>query len=564
VHSPESLRSHPAWEAISQLSSELSVSSEQICGDAKLYELLKADSASDQLLFTSFAKIALRHGFNDLALKYIKLSLVDQSNILPEMFALLKRLAVAAFSSDSIDIPLECFELLDQHSAGSRTPSIILASLYFRKAHLLRLSESSRDEASLLYSKAYSLRRDVFELARIYRFKADLDQTTGRPANLNDIAETLDEFIEHSLIVFNLAGPSIDSKLYTMLRSALRLANRFSEYDLITETWLRKAVSKAEDLSAQNHHQASLDLMNSALYLHANLALDQRLAPVYKLISLASINLRKPKESEYAARLSLSTYSKSPDIGALNTAASSVQRDNVLILCFVSSMYMSMFDEWLLFFSRFKLDNILAVALDNGAYESLNVRKVPCILRNHYSYQQDFFWGTEFLVNKIQIISDLLQSGINVLCTGVDSIWLKNPFESIDVERHDIFAMGLTSSVANWSININTDFMYLRSSLGMISLLPRFLEISNRIVSDQMALNLLLSESGTVWAQSDDSSWTGTCSQHGLNFYLPVPSYCTRDRAIIDNTSCVYQPPSSLGYYGKLNAIRKLRSDFLT
>lgn len=161
----------------------------------------------------------------------------------------------------------------------------------------------------------------------------------------------------------------------------------------------------------------------------------------------------------------------------------------------------------------------------------------------------------------MEVLASLITSSLDTLLTGVDSIWLKDPFEAIESRNEDIVAMGLGSSVLNWSLNVSNDFLFVRSSSTLIPHLSRLLELSKRLVNDQSAMNMLLSEMGIEWSEGDGKSWRGITQKTLITVYLFPLSFGARDPKMLTPETSILQPPSA--YLGRMKVIRELEKNYL-
>lgn len=462
-----------------------------------------------------------------------------------------------------INRSIDAYECLRHNTPGTKTSTLILASLYFRRGLTAEPSSCPHPSSLEDLAKAYSYRKDLLELCRVFASGCESNLSAGRPTKFDDILQVA-LLIRQSLYPAFIEQRSLfNPKLYSMLRASSRMLGRFQELEFIQRLWLIHARAQAENLYSLGKHQSCQASCFMAIDLHpSHSASSGDLSVFYKLLGLSSKQLKKTREAELYGRLSIaSSYIPPWASTSIVDMASDIAVNNRVVLAYVSEMYLQMFEIWLKFFRCYETAGLLVIALDINASHWLRSKGIAHSTRPYFSHQRDFFWGTDFLHDRMEAVASLVSSGFDTLLTGVDSIWLKNPFAYINEQCADIVAMGLKSSVQNWPININNDFLFIKGGGAFVDHCPRLLEISKRLVSDQQAINLLLSDLGIHWMQDSHGAWIGEVNDAELSVYLLPESFSSRDVTTVTGSTSIIQPPG--GYESKMKFIRSLEARYL-
>lgn len=477
-----------------------------------------------------------------------------------ELAALLARYY---YNHNDIGRSIQAYECLKICTPRIKTSTLILASLYFRRGLVASASEGDHAAALDDLAKAYTYRRDLLELCRVYATGSESDLSAGRPAKFESILQVAELVNVAIYPSFLSKRSSFNPKLYSMLRASLRLLGRFQEFEYIQKLWIDHASDEAQSLYLAKKYKTCQAICYLAIDLHPTHSSNTHaLSVFFQLLGLCARHLMQPREAELFGRLSIASYYfPSCESSSVVSIARRIAVENRIVLAYVSEMYVQMFEIWLKFYKRHCQSGLLVVALDKNASEWLSSRGVPHTLRPFFSHQKDFFWGTDFLHDRMEILASLVTFGFDTLLTGVDSIWLKNPFSFLQRNDADVIAMGLKSSVQNWPLNINNDFLYIKGGGAFSKHCPRLLEISKRLVSDQQAINLILSDLGISWTQDDTGAWQGIVQSDNLKAFLLPESFSSRDIATLSADTSIFQPPG--GFDSKMAVIRGLESSHL-
>lgn len=173
--------------------------------------------------------------------------------------------------------------------------------------------------------------------------------------------------------------------------------------------------------------------------------------------------------------------------------------DNNLIVVFSNKAYLNVLKNWFLFAKDCHIENSIVIALDSGIKKDLVEAGIPYLYRPLKKDKIKTLWS-----HRINIISELLTEGYNVIHSDADAILLKNPFKyfnslpSIDL----FFSQGTVwpKSIHNkWNFVLCFGFFYARSNWRVITLF-KFLKILVKFFNDdQVAINHSLLTLRTKW-----------------------------------------------------------------
>ena len=120
-----------------------------------------------------------------------------------------------------------------------------------------------------------------------------------------------------------------------------------------------------------------------------------------------------------------------------------------LIITFIDSTYLPIFNIFYTYFERFNLKNLLVISLDDKVFLNLSKRKIFTLLIKYKIVKKNSFWDFRY-----NIINKLFQlSKKNIIHTDSDCIWLKNITKNPQLSlKYDIIgqmAFGLPKNVVN-------------------------------------------------------------------------------------------------------------------
>ena len=120
-----------------------------------------------------------------------------------------------------------------------------------------------------------------------------------------------------------------------------------------------------------------------------------------------------------------------------------------LIITFIDSTYLPIFNIFYTYFERFNLKNLLVISLDDKVFLNLSKRKIFTLLIKYKIVKKNSFWDFRY-----NIINKLFQlSKKNIIHTDSDCIWLKNITKNPQLSlKYDIIgqmAFGVPKNVVN-------------------------------------------------------------------------------------------------------------------
>jgi hypothetical protein len=172
------------------------------------------------------------------------------------------------------------------------------------------------------------------------------------------------------------------------------------------------------------------------------------------------------------------------------------QREQTLLITFSDSHYLDVLLNWILALDRMEIRNYLIVSLDEQIHAFLTQRGFPSCLKP-ISGPLGSLWHL-----RLKVIRELAASGLNVIHSDTDAVWLRNPIP-------DYFSMATDHLVITQGTICPQDVLmkqgfvlccglfYLRSSPEAIALLNRVHEDMTRTNDDQTSLNRVICETVT-------------------------------------------------------------------
>jgi hypothetical protein len=170
------------------------------------------------------------------------------------------------------------------------------------------------------------------------------------------------------------------------------------------------------------------------------------------------------------------------------------------IVGFVNQNYVEIARNWLVAIDRLGLGRrALLVTLDEAAQRALSSSDVRLLHRPLLSGDLNDLW-----VHRVKVLSELLLSGIDVVHSDVDAVWLSDPLPEMSGSSLDlVFSQG---TVWPPDVHRNRGFVmccglyFVRNSPGARLFFKRFAERVAIERDDQAALNRLLDEWLGEWA----------------------------------------------------------------
>lgn len=254
------------------------------------------------------------------------------------------------------------------------TTRLVLASLYFKRAleHINSDTNTIRiGDADLCLVRAYSYRRDLFELCRIYSASTELNFSSKRPVQLDQALAVTRIIYKYLYRQFLKFFSNIDEKLYELLRLSIRFLGRFQELAHIKRVWLEHCLVRATAAYDEKKFDVYQSLCYSAIDLHADKAANtHELSEYYKLLRLCSLAIGQARNAEMYGRLSLATFSlPSHDTSSIVHIAKKIAINNKIVIAYLSEIYIDMFELWYKFYAKNTNTGLLVFAMDINTSE---------------------------------------------------------------------------------------------------------------------------------------------------------------------------------------------------
>lgn len=474
------------------------------------------------------------------------------------------------FAAEDYERCIEIFSSLYDISKGTKKEEFrnILSALHFR------LAQEAPDTADITfrimhYKKAYQLKRDILELNRVFVGRADIDHSEARPLRIGAVIGS-NSLILETLVPYIAKNKSrSDVVIYRMLRESLLLSGLTEVKNNLNELFMADTLQRARISLEGMRYKDAAHVAQIALAAHPEYTNGELVGEIHAVLADALIGLDRPDEAALHGKLAIAFLGQHNKALPVESILDHVELDrsykNVTLL-FLSNLYFPLFIPWLRAFNSFEGKNCVVIALDPIVYKKLKRLKIQCYLADCYHYQQDFFWGTNFSGIRPFFVHEFIKAGFNCLQTGVDTIWLNNPFNYMEENKleADIFGMGLSSSQKNWLVNINADFIVYWSSPTTINTLYQVKDYVNKGLPDQWALNQVLSDNGIVWKNQGKNTYSGAETALGysegldLRAHLFPLSITARSIEQITEESIIIQPSGDLkGTIEELNILFK-------
>ena len=195
--------------------------------------------------------------------------------------------------------------------------------------------------------------------------------------------------------------------------------------------------------------------------------------------------------------------------------------NDTIILTYASYGYRANLINWIVSLTRLEITNFAIVCLDKELDEFLSARNLPCYQLWKYG-DTDFGMqhkrsgsaaglssrskrGGKLSLNKVKQLwtirlghlRRLLQSGVSVIFSDTDAIWIQNPMKSgiLSASMGDIVAsrgqFPWTVSEA-WGATICMGLAYFRSTTNVIKIVRRAEMSSKRTGDDQVSINMAI------------------------------------------------------------------------
>ena len=206
-------------------------------------------------------------------------------------------------------------------------------------------------------------------------------------------------------------------------------------------------------------------------------------------------------------------------------------KETSLVLTFVNSPYLPIFDRWHACFRRCCDKSLLVIALDEHAHDTLKKRNINSVLLSLEGF--DAFLSTKQFGNRemkllsslwglrVMVFKRLIDKGIDFIHSDADAFWLDNPLPELQRYDHDLIASigygSPKSIVEQWGFVLCMGFFILRSTPSSKRLLDQFVAMMKEDgADDQITMNTLLLDHGVTWRDTDDGGHEAELTEFGV------------------------------------------------
>ena len=166
--------------------------------------------------------------------------------------------------------------------------------------------------------------------------------------------------------------------------------------------------------------------------------------------------------------------------------------NNLVIISFANKRYQRIALNWVCYLDKLEITNYAIVSLDEETYDFLKSNNINTIfMEGTVSRQAGSGW--KWRTNKLYMF---LESGLDVIHSDLDAVWLKNPLELVESE-YDIIASSVVpgfppETSKRWGFTMCMGWMFYRSTTATLSFFAKMLEIEKDF-DDQIEVNDYLS-----------------------------------------------------------------------
>jgi hypothetical protein len=212
---------------------------------------------------------------------------------------------------------------------------------------------------------------------------------------------------------------------------------------------------------------------------------------------------------------------------ALLRAAASVPGAGPLPVVVASDAYADLLDNWLRHINLLAPDRFLIVAMDGVLEAKLLARGLP-VGRADFDGTPTDFW-----LQRILVWESLVRSGLDIIQSDVDAIWMRDPRDMLSTvcSADLLFSQGTLhpwDGYSLWSFVLCTGFFLIRAGEAANRLFDAWLAnpVRLRETDDQAELNTFLVDAGIRWNLAGLESY-----QEQLQ---DLPFKCFRDTLVGD------------------------------
>jgi hypothetical protein len=173
---------------------------------------------------------------------------------------------------------------------------------------------------------------------------------------------------------------------------------------------------------------------------------------------------------------------------------------NTIIVAISSNQYSDVALSWAKSMQDLNITNYLIIAMEEELHAKLKDNNIN-VAYKPFVVDKDLgsFW-----VFRLKVIKSLLDSGVNVIHSDTDALWLKNPLHKYFYDsKFDVLASQGTiwphDIVEKWGFVLCCGLIYYKSSPSNLLFFKELIKKSIEVKEDQTALNRILFEEGINW-----------------------------------------------------------------
>ncbi len=200
----------------------------------------------------------------------------------------------------------------------------------------------------------------------------------------------------------------------------------------------------------------------------------------------------------------------SPEIVAAVERISKLPRSRPPVIVFSNRAYAPILANWLVHAKAAGAENIVVVALDRQTAAGISPDDALCISLLPIASRGELW------LRRTELLAGLVGAGIDFVHSDADAVWLRSPVDEIFCLGTDlIFSTGTIwppDVVASWGFVLCCGLFGVRAGRATADLFAEMLDRVRLVQDDQIAVNRLLAEKGTIWnaeGPSESRQWKG-------------------------------------------------------
>lgn len=213
--------------------------------------------------------------------------------------------------------------------------------------------------------------------------------------------------------------------------------------------------------------------------------------------------------------------------------------NNLVIVSFANKRYQRIALNWVCHLDKLEITNYVIVSLGRETFDFLKLNNINTILEEGIVPRQAGS-GWKWRTSQLHMF---LESGLDVIHSDLDAVWLKNPLELLESE-YDIIASSVVpgfppETSKRWGFTMCMGWMFYRSTTATLSFFDKILEIEKDF-DDQIEVNNYLSS--RISLENIYNMMDGSCKMKLENLNIKVLGKGVVKRGDFDETAYVCHP----------------------